>query len=207
MYATRPKLLTPYRRYLLAAALLFVVGILLGVYAAIYYPELIQQAMAQLQEQLQRLGESIFTSQLGQGIWVLFLHNLRAAVLIALVGVVLGIYPTFTMLLNGLIIGVVGVITVRATSLTAFLAGILPHGIFEIPAIVIGAGIGLRLGLAPLFNRQRSPFATPKPNAWQGYRSELANAFKLLIICAGLLLVAAIVEVAITPRLMGLFIG
>jgi len=202
MYATRPKLLTPYRGYLAAATLLFVAGILLGVVAAIYYPEVIQQAMSLLEEQLRRLGEDIFQNQLGQGIWILFLHNLRALALIALLGLVLGIYPIFAMLLNGLIIGVVGAVTTSATSLPAFLAGIIPHGILEIPAILIGAAIGLRLGLAPLFKRRSSPFATPKPNSWQGYREELAMAFRLLIVCAGLLLVAAGIEVAITPRIM-----
>ncbi len=205
MYAPRPKLLARYRGYLIAATILFIVGILLGITAAIYYPELIQQAITQLEEQLRRLGEDIFTAKLGQGIWILFLHNLKALVMIAVLGLILGIYPAFAMLLNGLIIGVVGVMSVAASSLAGFLAGIVPHGIFEIPALLIAASIGLRLGLAPLFNRKSSPFAAPKPNAWQGYRHELVAAGKLLIVCAALLLVAAFVEVAITPLVMGLF--
>lgn len=207
MYAPRPRLLTWYRSYLIAATILFAIGILLGVTAAIYYPELIQQAVEQLEEQLRRLGEDIFTSGLSQGIWILFLHNLRALGMIAVFGLVLGIYPAFAMLLNGLIIGVVGVISLetKTTTIIGFLAGIVPHGILEIPALLIGASIGLRLGIAPLFSRKTSRFATPKPNAWQGYRQELAAAFKLLVVCAGLLLLAAIIEVAITPLVMGLF--
>lgn len=205
MYAPRPRLLARYHGYLIAATVLFVIGILLGIAAAIYYPELIQQAIAQLEEQLRRLGEDIFTAKLSQGIWILFLHNLRALAMIAILGLILGIYPAFAMLLNGLIIGVVGVLSVAASSLAGFLAGIVPHGILEIPALLIGASVGLRLGLAPLFNRKSSPFSAPKPNAWQGYRQELAAASKLLVICAVLLLFAAIIEVAITPLVMGLF--
>lgn len=204
MYAPRPKLLVPYRGYLVAATVLFMLGLLLGIAAAVFYPELIQQAFAQVEEQLRSLGEDIFSNQLGQGIGILFLHNLRALGLIAILGLVLGIYPVFAMLLNGLIIGVVGAVAVPATSLAAFLAGIIPHGILEIPAILIGAAVGLRLGLAPLFNRKNSPFAAPRPNAWQGYRREFAAAARVLLICAVLLVFAAVIEVAITPLIMRL---
>lgn len=204
MYTPQPKLLAPYRGYLIAATVLFVLGILLGTAAAVFYPELIQQAFAQVEEQLRSLGEDVFNNQLGQGIGILFLHNLRALGLIAILGLVLGIYPVFAMLLNGLIIGVVGAVSVSATSLPAFLAGIIPHGILEIPAILIGAAVGLRLGLAPLFNRGNSLFAAPKPNAWQGYRQELTRAARVLLFSAVLLLLAAGIEVAITPLIMRL---
>lgn len=206
MYATRPKLLTPYRGYLVAAALLFVTGILLGAYTAVYHPELIQEAMALLEEPLRRLGEEIFQGELSQGIWTLFLHNLRTLALVPVLGLVLGIYPVFSLLANGLVIGVVGAVTTSTASLPAFLAGIIPHGVLEIPAILIAGAVGLRLGLAPIFRRKSSPFAAPQPNAWQGYRQELALALRVILLCAVLLLIAAVIEVAITPRIIALFL-
>ncbi|HBK86452.1 MAG TPA: hypothetical protein DDZ53_10525 [Firmicutes bacterium] len=205
MNITRPGLLSRYRSYLIAATVLFVVGILLGITLSIYYPELIQQAVTQIEEQLRRLGQDVFQSKFSQGVWILFLHNLRALGLIAVLGLLLGIYPVFAMLFNGLIIGVVGVMSMQTTTIAGFLAGIVPHGILEIPAILLGASLGLRLGIAPLFSRKKSPFATPKPNAWQGYRRELAAGLRLLVLCTALLFLAAIIEVGITPHIMALF--
>lgn len=205
MYAPRQGLLTRYRSYLIAATVLFVVGILLGVILSIYYPELIQQAVTQLEEQLRRLGQDIYQSQFSQGVWILFLHNLRALGVISILGLLLGIYPAFAMLLNGLIIGVVGVMSLQTTTIMGFLSGIVPHGIFEIPALLLGASLGLRLGIAPLFGRKSSPFTARKPSAWQGYRREFAAGLKLLVLCTALLFIAAIIEVGITPRIMALF--
>ena len=91
MNITRPGLLSRYRSYLIAATVLFVVGILLGITLSIYYPELIQQAVTQIEEQLRRLGQDVFQSKFSQGVWILFLHNLRALGLIAVLGLLLGI--------------------------------------------------------------------------------------------------------------------
>lgn len=205
MYAPQPRLLTRYRKYILVATILFVAGIIIGVAASLYYPTLIKEAITLLEQELARLAKDVFTSSPSRGIMTLFLHNVRAVIMVAALGIILGIYPIFAMLLNGLIIGVVGIFSAPYTGLIGFLAGIVPHGIFEIPALLIGAGLGLRLGLAPLFNRRTSPFASPRPNAWQGYGNELGGASKILLYCIGLLLIAAVIEVTVTPRVMQLF--
>ena len=193
------KLLPRYRNYLLTATLLFAIGIGLGTMAVVYYPEAVEQAFRLIGEQLERLGKDILESPLGQGILILFWHNLRAVLLVAIVGLALGVYPAFSMLFNGLIIGVVGVLSVENSSLATFLAGILPHGIFEIPALLLGAAIGLRLGLGPLVARKRSTFASPGLATWQGYGQELRDALVMLSLVVLLLAVAAAIEVGITP--------
>ena len=207
MYASDHGWLSRYRNYIRVATFLFALGIVLGIIAAIYYPDIIQQALHSVGQQLESLGRDIFAGSLGQGIWILFLHNLRALLLIAGMGLLLGIYPVFAMLVNGLLIGVVAVMTTQSSSLMAFLAGIVPHGIFEIPALLIGAGVGLRLGIGPWRNRKRNPYSLSQPaNAWQGYRYELASGVQVMLICVLLLLVEAVIEVSITPRLITLFI-
>ncbi|NLY54467.1 MAG: stage II sporulation protein M [Firmicutes bacterium] len=207
MYTSRPRfeLIAPYRSYLIAATVLFTIGIVLGVMAVIYYPEVIQEILAAVEEQLKQLGQDIFAGTLASGIWTLFLHNLRAVAVMAALGLLLGAYPVFTLLVNGAVIGVTGVLFTQQASLAGFLAGIIPHGIFEIPALLLGASLGLRLGLAPLFNRNKSPFIPPKPNAWRGYRRELLQGIGIMIMCVGLLGIAAVIEVAITPKVMALF--
>lgn len=206
MYRPRQKLFLPYRKYLLAAVVLFFLGIAVGVAAIIYYPDLVQSTFDQLRAELERLGQNVFEQQLGAGIVILFLHNLRALAVIIFLGLILGLYPIFAMLLNGFIIGIVGTVASHSMGILGFLASILPHGIIEIPALLLGAGIGLRLGLAPLFNRKSSPFSTPTASSWRGYRQELAAAVRFFFLCGGMLLVAAVIEVAITPHIMFLFI-
>lgn len=205
MFTAYRRLLPRYRNYLLTATLLFAVGLGLGIVAVIYYPEAIEQAFRLIGEQLEQLGKDILESPLGQGILILFWHNLRAVLLVAIIGLALGVYPAFSMLFNGLIIGVVGVLSVQNSSLATFLAGILPHGIFEIPALLLGAAIGLRLGLGPLVARKRSTFASPGLTTWQGYGQELRDALVMLSLVILLLAVAAAIEVGITPLVIKMF--
>jgi len=205
MFTAYRRLLPRYRNYLLTATLLFALGLGLGVMAVIYYPEAIEQAFRLIGEQLEQLGKDILESPLGQGILILFWHNLRAVLLVAIIGLALGVYPAFSMLFNGLIIGVVGVLSVQNSSLATFLAGILPHGVFEIPALLLGAAIGLRLGLGPLVARKRSTFASPGLTTWQGYGQELRDALVMLSLVVLLLAVAAAIEVGITPLVIKMF--
>lgn len=205
MLSTYRTLLSRYRNYVWAAALLLSLGILLGVLATLYYPQTIEKVFQMVGEELQRLGKDVLSSPLGQGILILFWHNLQALLLITVLGLALGVYPAFAMLFNGLIIGVVGALSVQNSSLAVFIAGILPHGIFEIPALIIGAAIGLRVGIGPLVARPRRPFASPSDRTWRGYGQELHDAMILLSFCTILLTVAAIIEVSVTPRVMGLF--
>ncbi len=77
--------------------------------------------------------------------------------------------------------------------LTAF---ILPHGIFELPAVIIGAAAAVRVG-ASLINRDRTL------TLGEGWWSAIVDFFKLLIfVVIPLLLIAAIFEVLVTPRIV-----
>ena len=70
--------------------------------------------------------------------------------------------------------------------------GILPHGIFEIPAFIISAAFGLKLGyhlIFPLTGKKRGESLV---TIWREYWS----VFPLIM---NLLILAAIVEVLVTP--------
>lgn len=207
MHSTYRLPLFRYKRYIVAALVLFVVGIVLGAIAAANYAEQIKELLQLVAGQLEKLGQDIFTGSRLSGTFILFLHNLRAVAMIAVLGLALGIYPTFAMAFNGAIIGIFGVFTAQQTSWLTFMAGILPHGILEIPALIIGAGVGLRLGIGPLFAKPRSPFIRmdEKDRSWRGYRQELISALQVLAFAAVLLFFAAIIEVNITPLVLAKF--
>jgi uncharacterized membrane protein SpoIIM required for sporulation len=75
-------------------------------------------------------------------------------------------------------------------------AFILPHGIFELPAVIIGAAAAVRVGVS-LINRDRSL------TLGEGWWSAIVDFFKLLIfVVIPLLLIAAIFETQVTPRVV-----
>ena len=85
-----------------------------------------------------------------QGFGIIFLHNMRAIALDSLLGIFsFGVLGIITLILPFSIIGYFTAI-VGQTGLSPglFLAGfVLPHGIFEIPAIILTGALIIRLGL------------------------------------------------------------
>ena len=79
-----------------------------------------------------------------------------------------------------------------------YLALLLPHCIFEIPALLISCACGLRL-----FTVLRAYIAGKK----EGTREALTEIAKSLIIVAVLVLIAALVEAFLTPVIAKKFIG
>lgn len=79
----------------------------------------------------------------------LLLNNLLACFMMFILGFIPFLFlPVFYEGLNGMLVGVVlGIIHVMGeeNGLIAFVKFILPHGIFEIPAMVLAGAIGLKL--------------------------------------------------------------
>ena len=80
---------------------------------------------------------------------IIFLNNSVKSLFAILLGVLL-IPPLFFVIANGLILGiVVGVKSVEIGLMKTLLL-IVPHGIIEIPAMIISASYGIELGLTVL---------------------------------------------------------
>jgi stage II sporulation protein M len=62
-----------------------------------------------------------------------------------ILGIFFGVFPIITIIINGYILGYVALATTNAESFFS-LWRILPHGIFELPAVFISLGLGLKLG-------------------------------------------------------------
>ncbi|RJP50131.1 MAG: hypothetical protein C4557_10180 [Anaerolineaceae bacterium] len=134
----------------------------------------------------------------------LFLNNTRAVTVIFLAGMVsfsvLGIL--FYMINIGLIGGVFALFQLLGIQpLPIFLAGVAPHGVFEIPALMIGSAVVLYIGAA---------LVTPQAGRSMGevileLLADWAKIFLGLIL--PLLAVAAVVEAYITPGLLLRVIG
>ena len=108
--------------------------------------------------------------------------------------------PGWNLLLNGGIIGVVltsGQVFGGASPIRLFVTGILPHGIFEIPALILAGAVGLRL--CHILCRQilgRSAQTNPLDEL-----KRIPGVFCFYVI--PLLILAAVVESYLTPLFLG----
>lgn len=87
---------------------------------------------------------------------VLMTHNTRVSVFVLALGITWGIGSLVLLFHNGVLLGAVAWDYIRAGE-TAFLLGwLLPHGAFEIPAILIAGQSGVLLGAALIGWRSRA---------------------------------------------------
>jgi stage II sporulation protein M len=80
-------------------------------------------------------------------IWFIFSNNISSAFFALFAGMFFGLVPFFNILLNGALLGYVVSKAAVVTGFTGVLLRLLPHGIFELPAIFIGVGLGIKLGM------------------------------------------------------------
>jgi uncharacterized membrane protein SpoIIM required for sporulation/ABC-type transport system involved in multi-copper enzyme maturation permease subunit len=133
------------------------------------------------------------------GVSTIWLHNLRAITLATVVG--LFTFGVFGILIIALPFILIGYFTATVASIGVspwifFAAFILPHGILEIPAIILAGAAVLRLGAtltAPAKGRTMSEALVESLADWTRI---------MLTLVAPLLLIAAVLEVYITPRIV-----
>lgn len=190
------KFLGKYKRTLLVITLILLGTGFLGYYeyeSAVGYREtfdnLINNSFGDI---LENEGFGLFKA-------ILF-NNIKASVMCVVLGIIPFIMvPAFTIASNGLISGVVissaSLLSgVSPWSLIAF--GILPHGIFELPALIISATLGVVL----CSTVTKSIFRRPHENL-SVLLDETARVYVLVVL--PLLLIAAGIETYITPMLLG----
>lgn len=98
--------------------------------------------------------------------------------------------------LNGFVIGNISHTMILESSLSFVLVGLIPHGIVEIPTLLLCSAMGMGLGYS-LINRLRGRGSL---------RLELVRAMKLFVTrVLPLIVLAAVIEVTISPFLMTLF--
>lgn len=77
---------------------------------------------------------------------IIFLKNFMACAMSVLLGLGLGLLPLLVVVTNGFMLGVVSYNVIQKAGPLYLLAGILPHGIVELPVVLISIGLGFRLG-------------------------------------------------------------
>jgi len=123
-------------------------------------------------------------------------NNTIKSLLFMLGGFLGGVLPLFFVIFNGFFIGWIAYSLGSVHGLGYIITGLTPHGVIEIPAIILAMSIGMSLGYAVL-------------NALRGKNSlmkEARSALGLFLTrVVPMLIIAAVIEVTITPLIMVLF--
>lgn len=189
------------RSWLALAALFFFLGFFLSYSTLTREPELFSLLEATSFPLLRELGELVFSGHPLRGAFILFMHNLTSSLQVIIFGLVLGIPALFSSIANGTLLGAVAARLGQEGTLPLrfIVTGILPHGLFELPAFLLSVAFGLKLGYHIVF-----PFPGQKRRETLGYIfREIGRCLPGITL---LLAVAALVEVFVTPGLVELFL-
>ena len=180
-----------YRKWLLVATIIFGIGILAGLVAP---PDLLSQDIADLEDIADLLAE---LSQPAIFIFIL-VRNALALLLSFALGPIFCLVPLIALIMNGWLLAAVSSIVIQQQSLALVLAGLVPHGVFELPAFLLAQAAALSFGttaIVALFRKERRGLLWPS----------LKQNTRYLMIALVLLVPAAAIETFITPLLMGWF--
>ena len=125
---------------------------------------------------------------------VIFLNNAVKSLFVIVLGTGFGIVPIIFVGGNGIILGLIANEVSKQQGVIFVLAALVPHGIIEIPMILISAGLGLRLGYFMYLSLRGER---------KDMRSELAGSLRIYMrLIMPLLFVSAMVETFVTPAIV-----
>jgi len=131
---------------------LFFIYLLLFVALAVLTVALFQSnpdiANTYYQEISKMFAEKNMLDKSGFGLFLsIFVNNIWAGAVVILLGFIPFLFiPNFSFISNVMIIGVMGaVFQINGIGLLPFFAGILPHGVLEIPALILGTILGIHI--------------------------------------------------------------
>ena len=131
------------------------------------------------------------------GLWV---HN-ASIVVLAFLGILsFGMVTWFVVFWNGINFGYIAMMTIHYYGVLIMLGGILPHGIFEIPADLMAFQADIMcVGTVARYVLHRPVTPSEGPNSMMPV---LRLAAKRNLVALGLLGIAAIIESFVTPMIL-----
>ena len=187
------------KREFLNTAAAFGVLVLLGFAAGMIFPDMAQQTLQNFAAQVEQLGLTDDVPQ-SQMMATLFFNNITASLLSMLYGLI-PFLPLSALALgtNALMLGAFAALyLLQGLGLGVYLVGILPHGVFELTALILACTLGLLLRRTGNDRLRRKKEAVP---LWPRLQDCL-RVFLFAVV--PLLALAALIEAYITPVLLKL---
>lgn len=187
------------KHYIIAALMVFLAGWLLGVNDS-GLSSFLQGSSDSLKDIAGKIANSAHP-QLYLFLFI-FLNNAIKAILFIYLGAFLGLWPLSVLLINGMMLGYALTTHPSGSPVLLFMKGIMPHGILELPAIIVACAYGIRFGGVLI----KSFFMLLSPQRRAGAKSEVIHFLKmtlpLVVILTIVLFIAAVIESTITWSLM-----
>jgi stage II sporulation protein M len=166
------------KKYIYAIVIIFLVFAFIGFFLPI--PE---SLLERILEFIREIIEKTENMSLVELINFIFINNLKVSFLGMAAGIFFGIFPILEALGNGYLLGFVAMNAIKVDGILS-LWKILPHGIFELPAVFISLGLGLRLGLH-IFIRKKK----------RNFKESIIESLRLFVfVVIPLLIIAALIE-------------
>ncbi|MCK5615922.1 stage II sporulation protein M [Candidatus Pacearchaeota archaeon] len=163
------------KRFILAVTMIFFAGAIIGLIFPV--PE---EILKQILEMIKNILSEIEGKTTIEIIGFLLLNNTKASLIGLIGGIFIGIIPIIMALANGYLLGFVAALSIQTNGIFSMWR-ILPHGIFELPALFISLGLGLHLGS---FIFQKNPAKHLKENLKKSITTFILIILPLLVIAA-----------------------
>ncbi|WP_246873883.1 stage II sporulation protein M [Paenibacillus dendritiformis] len=191
------KTLAELRWYLVASVLLFAAGYVLG-----NRLEGLQEFVTGQLAGLGQVKEQLMKSENQELSFFVFIfyNNAIKAVIIMFAGFLFGLLPAFFLVVNGMVMGfLLRMMELLGQNITEnVVKGLLPHGILEIPAILIAAAYGMKFGVLVMQKLFGSRLRRSDISLMAWAKRTGAGAVWVTVV----LLIAALIESTVTFRLM-----
>jgi len=165
--------------YILILALIFVTSFLVGTLASVSVRNDATRTFQLVADGYRGLaGGTLFFS--------LLFNNVIASIVVLVSGVLIGIIPILAIGSNGLLLGVLYRQTAEMQGYSNAALKVLPHGIFEISALLISASYGLWLGVMVVRRMRGKESTILSVHIAHAFRRYFIIVFPLLIAAAGI---------------------
>lgn len=163
--------------HIIAVVILFFVSVIIGFLFPVFFVDFIKKFIEEIS------GRTVGMNYVQLFLFILQ-NNLFASVIGMISGILIGVIPLFYAWLNGYVLGFVMNKTVAAQGASVLL-NLLPHGVFEMPALFLSLALGLKIGW----------FVFGKGDRKKNFYYILKNAaMTFILIVIPLLIIAAIIE-------------
>lgn len=171
--------------FVAVSATLFMLSSIIGCYVLLTNPQL-----AQVLNELLAI-ETVFKLSPLALITLILLNNGLKCLAAILLGPIFGIFPLLFVTTNGFVLGALSVISARARGPWFFLLAAAPHGVIEVPAVLLSAAVGLKEGWT---------FIKKLGGERVSLKAEVKGGLKLYLkAILPLMVLAALTEVFLTP--------
>ncbi len=175
------------KKYILTVFIVFIFSMIIGLVVSAKNPGLSETYLNNFEDSfswIKTLNPLLI-------MFIIFLNNAIKSLFALVLGIGFGIVPILFVTGNGVILSILADVVSKQHSVLFVVAATLPHGIIEVPMVLISSGIGLRLGHVMYLSLK---------GGQNDIRGELKSGIRFYMrVIVPLLFVASIIETFVTP--------